>query len=402
MPRELVAAGESTYRVALFIETSTKIGRDLLLGIRNFARERGNWTLELWNLELQPGQASINQTIPDPATWNGSGVISRAPTGQFKAILDANVPTVFFTLSNKQRAAIDRKDVLEVFVDANPVAEMATEHLWQRGLRNFAFVGSPNNPDWSKRRELALRKALFTRSKPLHAFEFSAHSEKWIVESRRLAQWVKSLPKPVGILAANDARAIQVLNVCRQGKFSVPNEISIMGVDNDELICSLCDPPLSTVMLASVEAGYRTAEALEALMSGRDPGTRQIVISPIHVIARGSTATSGASDWRVEQARKFIFDNASRLIQVSDVAEHLKISRRLLELLFAKQVGHSLLKEILHVRLEKVKDLLLSSTLPVSAIAKQCGFAHANYLCKVFKREIGCSPQSFRASVFGQ
>jgi len=379
------------FRVALLVETSTKIGRDLLEGIRNYAREH-----ESWNLDLQ--SSGLDRLLPEAETWKCSGFISRAANpGVVAAILKTKLPTVFFTLSDRQRKTISRPNVLEVFVDAGTVGQLAANHLRERGLRNFAFVGHALNPDWSRRRESAFVQSLAGESIRPHVYPLGpGKNKKSAPESRRLMRWLKELPKPVGIMAANDARGLQVLDACRQSALSVPDEVSVLGADNDELICSLCHPPLSSITLATQEAGYRAAQALHALMLGRRVKTRQILIPSTQIIARESTATAVAQDWRVEKSRRFILQKAGDMIQVGDVVDHVGTSRRSLEAHFARSVGHSLLKEILRVRIERVKGLLLSSASPVHLIARNTGFSNANYMCKAFKKAVGCSPQAYR------
>jgi len=379
------------FRVALLVETSTKIGRDLLQGIQSYARETG-----LWNLDLQPG--GLNQVLPNPKTWKGTGIVSRAANpGTVAAILKTRLPAVFFTLSSWQRKALAGREMLEVLVDADSVSQLAANHLLERGLRNLAFVGHARNPEWSGRREQAFARSLAGESIVPHVYPVDSRENKnWARESRRLRRWLEKLPKPVGIMAANDARGLQVLDACRQGALSVPDEVAVIGVDNDELICSLCHPPLTSIVLATTEAGYRSARALHALILKKRVRDCQILIPAIQIIARESTATAVAQNWRVEKARRFILQKAGEMIQVRNVVEHVGISRRSLEAHFSRSVGHSLLQEILRVRIERVKGLLLSSASPIHLIAEKGGFSNANYMCKAFKKAVGCSPQTYR------
>lgn len=213
-----------------------------------------------------------------------------------------------------------------------------------------------------------------------------------------MVKWLTKLPKPAGILAANDARGLQVIDACRQAGLAVPDEVAVVGADNDELICSLCNPPLTSITLDAVDAGFRTMQALHAMILKKPPGSREIHIPAIQIVARKSTATAMAHDERVRKARQFILQKAHEMIQVGEVAEHVGISRRSLETHFVKSTGRSLLKEIVRVRIERAKTLLLSSSAPIHAIATASGFSDANYMCKVFKKNVGCSPNGYRAT----
>ena len=386
-----------SFRIALLVETSSKIGRDLLQGIQRFSHEHNNW-----NLDLQPG--GLNQVLPDPRTWRGTGFVARAfSPSLFKKILKTRLPTVFFTLSDQQRKVVAGRAIMEVLVDAQSVGELAARHLRERGLQHFAFVGPPDNPDWSRRRQHAFSNCLSRNNLKLHVYEGPVQPQRsWTAECRFMIRWLKRLPKPLGVMATNDARGLQVLDACRQAGLAVPHEVAVIGVDNDELICSLCHPPLTSITLGAVDAGYRTAGALHALMQYERVQVRQIFIPATQVIARESTATAVASDWRAEKARRFILQKAGEMIQVRDVVDYVGVSRRSLEAHFARTVGHSLLQEILRVRIEKVKSMLLSSGGgPIHLMAQRAGFSNANYLCKAFKKAVGCSPQAYRAHLSG-
>ena len=381
------------FRVALLVETSTKIGRDLLQGIRNYEHEQDGW-----NLSLQPG--GLEQNLPDPRVWKGTGIIARATNPSlFSSVLKTGLPTVFFTLSDRQRRMAARPHVREVFVDARVLSPLAADHLIESGLRHFAFVGNELNPTWSQRRQLAFAERLKQAGFRCHVYPVDRRmaAVNWGIECRRMIRWLRDLPKPIGIMAANDACALRVLEACRAARFVVPEEISVIGVDDDELLCSLCHPTLSSIGLATVAAGYRVAQTLHALMLGRPVDPLPIVILPSHVIPRDSTATAFALDARVEKARRFILKQARQMIQVRDVVEHVGVSRRSLETHFARSLGRSILQEILRVRLEQVKARLLGTRQSVYAIAQASGFADAHYMSKAFKKTFGLSPQAFRA-----
>ena len=182
--------------------------------------------------------------------------------------------------------------------------------------------------------------------------------QDWVRESRRLARWLGTLPLPCGIIAPTDLREREVISACREAGLRVPEDVAVIGVDNDPLLCGLCDPPLTSIALDLQGAGWQAAALLDKLMHGKQVVFKSILIEPTHVVARLSTTTAQASDPQVASARQFILKHAQRLIQVRDVAEHAGLSRRTLELRFRATTGRSVLREMSRLRLQHAATLL--------------------------------------------
>ena len=213
-----------------------------------------------------------------------------------------------------------------------------------------------------------------------------------------MARWLADLPKPVGLMACNDDRGREVLAACRQAKLRVPEEVAVVGVDNDELLCELSDPPLSSVALGAERAGFEAAALLDQLMAGRSKEPQRLVASALGVVARRSTDLSLHEDPEVAAAVKYIRDNAGRPIRVYDVVAGLGDARRTLEIRFQQALGRSIHAEIQRVRLERARRLLLETDLPLSKIAQASGFSSPSYLAAVFHRHLGVTPVKYRAN----
>jgi LacI family transcriptional regulator len=210
-----------------------------------------------------------------------------------------------------------------------------------------------------------------------------------------LADWLKSLKSPIGLLAASDARAREVLDACRLASLHVPEEIAVLGVNDDEMICEMANPPLSSVIHNARRIGYEAAAMLDQLMSGRKVAA-DIVVDPLGVHARQSSDLLAIEDPEVAKAVRFIRENACKGIRVDDVLDHVALSRRALEMRFRQWVGRPPHMEIRRVQLERVKELLVTSDYKLEKIAEVTGFSTAQYLAGLFHRVMKVTPGSWR------
>jgi LacI family transcriptional regulator len=218
----------------------------------------------------------------------------------------------------------------------------------------------------------------------------------WEREQAVLAEWLAELPKPIGLMACNDDRGRQVLDACRAAGVAVPLEIAVVGVDNDELMCELSDPPLSSVALNAEAGGYRAAALLDRMMRGRLRKPQRLVVEPLRVVERRSTEASAVADQEVAAALEFIHNYAADPVGIEDVVRHVSISRRALELKFRDAVGRTPHQELQRVRMNRARQLLLETDLPIPKVAAAAGFTSGAYLAQVFHRQFGKTPAQVR------
>jgi len=379
-------------KVALLIETSRGYGRGVLRGIVRYARLHGPW-----GFYITPGD--FEQALPRMATWGGTGIIARIETPRVaRAILEAGLPTVALDLSESQlRPESPLAQFSELASDSHGAASMAAEHLLERGFRHYAYVGVAGRV-WSARREEAFcrRIAAAGFTARVYAPPRVRADRVWDREQPLLSRWLDELPKPAGVMACDDDRGREVLEACRAAGIRVPEEIAVIGVDNDELLCELSDPPLSSVAINAEGAGYRVAALLDAMMHRRARRPQRLLAEPLHVVTRRSTDSVALDDVEVAAALHFIHDHAGESIGVDDVVSHLQISRRALELRFHRAVGRTVHRELQRVRLERAKRLLLETDLPIPAVAESAGYGSASYLAQVFREEFGSTPARYR------
>jgi LacI family transcriptional regulator len=211
-----------------------------------------------------------------------------------------------------------------------------------------------------------------------------------------MTRWIESLPRPVGIMACYDIRAQQLLDICRELNIAVPEEIAVIGVDNDRLLCDLCDPPLSSVTPDTHRTGFIAASLLDKQMAGERVESRAALIPPIGVETRQSTDVMAIDDPHIVSTLRFIRHNACSGIQVRDLLTRVPLSRRVLESRFKERIGRTPHEEITRIRMERVKTLLLETDLPLAAIAKRTGFNYIEYLNEAFKKWVGTTPGKYR------
>ncbi len=264
-------------KVALLIETSRGYGRAMLRGIVRYASLYGPW-----QFYVTPGD--FEQALPAMEQWGGTGIIARIETTKVaRAIIQSGLPTIALDISqNIPLEALAGARMSEIASDSYNAAVKAAEHLMDIGLRNFAFVGESSRK-WSQNRELGFTDRLSENGNKPIIYEPPRYKTKrnWEQEQPHLSEWITSLPKPIGILACNDDRGRQVLEACRAAGVIVPLEVAVVGVDNDELLCELATPPLSSVALNAEAGGYRAAELLDRMMKGEIVEPQRLVVEPL-------------------------------------------------------------------------------------------------------------------------
>jgi LacI family transcriptional regulator len=212
-----------------------------------------------------------------------------------------------------------------------------------------------------------------------------------------MAKWLRTLPRPVGLLAGNDLRAREVLDACQLAKLHSPEDVAVLGVNDDEIICEMANPPLSSVMHNGRRIGYEAAAMLHRLMQGKKVLT-DVVVDPLGVKSRQSTDLLAIDDPEVAAAVRFIRENACKGIRVDDVLDHVPLSRRSLEKRFRQSLGRLPHAEIRRVQIERVKELLVSSDYKLERIAEITGFSTAQYLAGLFHRVVKMTPGAWRSA----
>lgn len=378
--------------VALLIETSNGYARGLLEGIIDYVHRHEAWSIFL------PEQERGARPPDWLSRWKGDGLIARIETEEVaRAVRRTRLPVVDVSAARRVPG------IPWVETDDEAIARVAAEHLLQRGFTQLGYCGDPGF-NWSLWREEHFARIVRQAGCECHIHRSIPVLEKgysWNREKRRMMHWVQRLPRPIGIMACYDIKAQQLLDVCRELDIAVPEEIAVVGVDDDRLLCDLADPPLSSVIPNTHRTGYEAAELLDRLMSGRKVRPEAHLIAPIGIQVRQSSDTLAIDDADIATAVRFIREFATTGINVSDILSRIPLSRRVLESRFRRIVGRTPHQEIMRVRIERVKRLLADTTFSLVAIAARTGFEHVEYLSVAFKREVGQTPRQYRETVRG-
>ena len=391
----MAKAVASIPQVAVLIPLALKGHRDVFEGILQFVRLRGPW--RLYRLEGRPGE----QRLLDLARWGCTGIIA-GPCSRTEAewIVRAQVPVVLFEPDLAMRSAPHRlSDRSSLIFDSRAAGRLAARFFLARHYTRFAFVGEPHDAYWSVERGLGFHETVLAAGGVCDRYPAPSARERrdWAIEQPRMQAWLASLPKPVALFAAMDGRARQVLDACMAAGIGVPDEVAVLGVDDDPYICEATFPTLSSIQTNGQQTGFLLAEHLDALIRGKRLRKHTFVVAPTRVVARRSTDATAIPDRQVARALEFIWrEAAERPLHVPDVVRLIGSSRRFAEIHFKTVVGRTIMEEIRRVKLERVCALLAETNLPIGAITRQCGFARESHLAFLFRKRFGTSMSGYR------
>lgn len=382
----------------LMVEASRAYGRGCLQGIAAYARSHGPWSF----VHVERG---LNEGLPrELKRWRGDGIIARIENSAMAdALRRFKVPIVDL----RGRGLL--KGIASFNTDSRATARIAVEHFVDRGFRHLAFCGLPGI-DFSDRRSAEFERLVEGRGASLSIFKPARRRSANTIEQELhgsldhadLATWLAKLPRPVGVMACNDARGRQVLDACADAGLRVPEEIAVIGVDNDEVLCELADPPLSSIEPDVYTIGYRAAAMLASMIeSGRRTGP-SVEIAPRGVVTRRSSDILAIPDPVVAEAIHLIRENAHTRFNVEDLLDRLTISRATLERRFMATLGRSPKQEILQTRLARVRQLLIDTDYSLSRIAELTGFKTASHLSVAWKSHFTTPPGCVRGENGGK
>jgi LacI family transcriptional regulator len=363
--------------------------RGILRGILDYAHIHGPWIFyeEPPNYLHPP---SRTQRINHMRKWKADGLITHQDLQ--KEIRALRLPTITMIATHRLSAG-----KYQVICDNRNIGRMAADHLLGLGLRQFAFCGL-KGMEWSAERCAGFTQRIRESASPAHVYAHPGgrSGESWYTEEKHLGNWLKALPKPIGLMACNDDRARMVAEICRINSIRVPDEIAIIGVDNDEHVCRRATPSLSSVAISNERSGYELAAMLDRLMSGKKVPERLVVTKPAHVVTRQSTDLIASSDTHIVKALRYIRTNRNRVIHVSDVAESAGLSRRVLQDRFRSAMNRTVLEEICNVRIQAICSLLTETNLSIAEIAESVGYTAEAHIARFFSRRTGMTPLEYR------
>ena len=384
--------GRELRHVALIVESAVAPRRMMLSGVARYIQEH-----EPWAVYLKP--FGVEKSLPKwLAEWKGDGIIAAVKDPASDTVMHRGIPVVDVV------GAFHHEEVPLVHTNDRSVGRLGAEHLLERGFRNFGFCEYAGE-FWSEERRDGFEKTVRPKGFDCAIYRMpmpgpgAGGPEQWEQQQRSLSAWLKELPKPVGVMASNDLMGQQLLEACQRLKIRVPEHVAVIGADNDEPICRIASPPLSSVIINDHQRGYEAAALLDRMMAGAPAPREPIYVEPVGVETRASTDIMAIDDTTVVEALRYLREHCCDRINVDDVVREVPISRSVLERRFRKIVGRSINSEIVRLRINRAIELLTETALELKVVAQRAGFGTQSYMNAVFQAKVGKTPGSFRRTL---
>lgn len=377
-------------KVVLLMDDSRVAGRMVLHGIAEYARIHGPWIFHTEPPYYMNPSRKRNM-LDWVKKWQAHGIVM-LDCDMFRGMDKLGIPII---ISHVVRKHPPKHPC--ILSDGQTIGRMAAEYFIDRRYRHFAFCGFKDMP-WSQNRMQGFCQTIHQTGYSAHCLEGPIFRQPllWGNESNALLDWLKTLPQPIAIMACNDDRGRQILNACRMGGIRVPEDVAVLGVDNDPLVCGLSFPLLSSIALNFRKGGYQAAELLHNLMAGKKVTRQQITVEPLYIETRHSTDNTALHDPLVANAICYIRNHLREPLQIEDVAQAVSTSRRTLYQKFQEVLGRSVHEEIRRVRIQEITKMLLETNFSIAQIAIALNFSSDKHFARYFAKEMGLSPRAFR------
>ena len=379
--------------VAVLVDTSSEWGRGVVRGIKQYTHEHEHW-------QIFVEARGMEEHLRLPKGWQGHGIIARVGSSAMARELQAHrLPVV-----NVSGIELPGLSFPRVITDLHASAFMAAQHLLDRGFRHFAYFSLLGLSYVATHKE-AFSHAVAEAGCPCAVYEIVpvvGAEPDWNLDLGRIAEWLRKLPKPVGILTWNNSSAREVLLACEVAGLDVPTDVAVMSGTYDELLSEVVRIPLSGIQPNALHVGHLAAEMLDQLMRGKPPPSSPVLVRPLRVLTRLSTDTLAVDDVSLIKAMKFIQENSGHPIRVEEVARAAGLSRRAFERRFQRVFGRTPAHDIRRAHLELAKKLLTETDLPMPQIAEKAAFNSAEYMAYVFRDVLGKPPRAFREEARGR
>lgn len=374
-------------RVAILVDTSSTWGRDVIAGIISYSRIYGRW-----NIFVEA--RGLEETMQLPNGWNGDGVIARVGNSAMAAHLHSKrIPVV-----NVSGIELPGAVFPQVTTDLMASARLAADHFLERGFRHFAYF-SLSGLDYVARNQKAFVEAVTSAGGDFASLTVKPQAgaePDWRLDLMKLGEWVKGLPKPVAVLCWNASGAREIIFACQEIGLQVPEEVAVLSQSDDDVLCEAAQISISGVRVAASTIGFQSARLLDRLLHGSKPPKQPLSIAPLEIALRQSTDTLAVCDTVLVKALAFIRQQATLPVLVNDVARHAGVSRRALERKFLEVLHRTPAQELRRHQLDRARQLLTDTNLPMPAVAERSGFGSQAYLSVVFRKQFSQTPMSYR------
>lgn len=378
-------------KIMIMIDTSRASGRKFLAGAEKYISSIADW-----EVYVQPSdylKKNPSGSVMGVSLSKLDGLLVRDAIDTVR-VMNLKIPKV---INDTLREIIPNSST--IITDSEHIGKTGAEHFISLGFSNFAFCGFKEFP-WSRKRLQGYMEHLEKNGiKNIFTFEnefFRQHQS--VIGRWKVSEWLKHLPRPVCVFACNDDRAMSVLESCKIAGLSVPEEVAVLGVDNDELVCNLSSPSLSSIELDFERAGFDAAEHLNALINNKSEN-KVITVSTVEIVQRRSTDILAVEDEEVVSALIYIKQHFHKSIHASDVVNATCVSRRELERRFKKCIKRTIKSEIERLRVEMIKNKLVKTNLSIFQIANELEFTDPEHFSRYFKNTTGISPLEYKRNI---
>lgn len=378
------------YKIILLLDFAEEYSKCLLKGISKYSAEHGHWSfcrMPLYYRETLGVKGILNWA----KDWKAHGIIGQLYNEMENDLYQSPLPMIAQDFKERFRF------IPNITGQYRETGKLGAEYFLNKGYTQFAFYGFKNIV-WSRERAEGFESAVNQAGFHVHYFEHkkARSTDLWYYKSNSLSKWLKSLPKPIALMACDDNQGVHITEACKQNNIRVPQEVAVLGVDNDVMLCELSDPPLSSIELDIERAGYDTARAMDLMITGRVKFYRDILVPPLKVVTRNSTDIYASQDNYVATVLDFIHKNIDQNLLVDQIVKEVPMSRRSLEKRFLEVTGYPVYKYIFKLRIEKLAQKLVSSELSVFEIALEMGFPDSKNISRQFRQVMGCTPVEYR------
>ena len=376
-------------KILLLTDFSSGYSRNLLKGIVRYSKEVGNWSFQRMPLYYRMLYGE-NGVVEWAKKWQADAIIAQLSDVNIELLNDLNIPIIVQNYRDRNKA------VSNLTGDYFNTGVMAAKFFLNRGYRNFAFYGF-KGAIWSRERADGYSHEIEKQGYKLAVLENdNKDKEEWSYNHTVLGNWLQSLPKPVALFACDDHFALQISETCNVYNINVPDDIAILGVDNDDLLCNISDPSLSSIVLDVENGGYNAGKLLHQLITKEITEPFNIVVNPLIIERRKSTEKYAVSDKNIRTILNYIEKNYANHLSVEELVKQVPLSRRVLEKKFKEETGESLYQYIQNYRIDQFTRLLITTDYSLFEAALQSGFENYKNVSRIFRKYKSLSPAEYR------
>jgi len=380
-------------RIILLTDFTEAYAINLLKGIVQYSKGREPWVLCKMPLSYRD-LYEVEGVLDWALKWKAEGIIAQFYNSDNVKIFKEN-GIAAIAQDFKQRFT----DIPNITGEHHLAGQMGANYFVKKGFTNFAFYGFKGIV-WSEERCNGFRNEIAKHGFGNNFSEYQniESTDLWFYESAPLMKWLHDLPKPVALMACDDNQGNHIIEVCNQCGIKIPEEVAVLGVDNDEIICTLSEPSLSSIHQGVEKGGYETAALMDDMIKNPDKQFEDVIVYPTHIVTRQSTDIFATEDRHISTVLKYIHQNSDKKLNVDDIVKIVPLSRRLLETRFKYVTGYSVYAYMLHLRIEKFAEKLIETDNSIVEIALEMGFFDYKNISRQFKAIMGCTPSEFRVN----